>query len=214
MKGQTNPQAERAAAEQMSLQAQFFILRGGHLHTHRCGFHQALPTSCLQGGRAQAACGAFSRRDSPWTSAVGPWAPAPCSQWDLLSACSRVPCREPPGRPAAPWERSQLVASVCLMPSGEKLPFLLHYPASQRLRRPTLPGSWASLPFLSSAPLAALLAQLLKAPACALRCRPLSPWPPLFLAGVWVLNCVWLFETPWTPAHQVPLCMGFFRQDD
>lgn len=33
----------------MSLQAQLFILGGGHLHTHRCGFHQALFPSCLPG---------------------------------------------------------------------------------------------------------------------------------------------------------------------
>ena len=28
----------------------------------------------------------------------------------------------------------------------------------------------------------------------------------------WLLSCVWLFETPWTIAHQAPLSMGFSRQ--
>ena len=27
------------------------------------------------------------------------------------------------------------------------------------------------------------------------------------------LNCVWLFETPWTVTHQVPLCTGSSRQE-
>ena len=27
------------------------------------------------------------------------------------------------------------------------------------------------------------------------------------------LRCVWLFETPWTPAHQAPLSMGFSRRE-
>ena len=27
------------------------------------------------------------------------------------------------------------------------------------------------------------------------------------------LSCVWLFETPWTAAHQAPLSMGFSRQE-
>ena len=27
------------------------------------------------------------------------------------------------------------------------------------------------------------------------------------------LNCVWLFVTPWTVAHQAPLSMGFSRQE-
>ena len=27
------------------------------------------------------------------------------------------------------------------------------------------------------------------------------------------LSCVWLFETPWTVAHQAPLSMGFSRQE-
>ena len=26
-------------------------------------------------------------------------------------------------------------------------------------------------------------------------------------------SCVWLFETPWTGAHQVPLSMGFSKQE-
>ena len=29
----------------------------------------------------------------------------------------------------------------------------------------------------------------------------------------YVLNCVQLFETLWTVAHQAPLSMGFFRQE-
>ena len=28
-----------------------------------------------------------------------------------------------------------------------------------------------------------------------------------------LLSCVQLFATLWTVAHQVPLCMGFFRQE-
>ena len=28
-----------------------------------------------------------------------------------------------------------------------------------------------------------------------------------------VLNCVWLFEIPWTEAHQTLLSMGFSRQE-
>ena len=28
----------------------------------------------------------------------------------------------------------------------------------------------------------------------------------------WLLNCLWLFATPWTVAHQAPLSMGFSRQ--
>ena len=30
---------------------------------------------------------------------------------------------------------------------------------------------------------------------------------------VCALSCVWLFETPWTVAHQAPLFMGFSRQE-
>ena len=26
-------------------------------------------------------------------------------------------------------------------------------------------------------------------------------------------SCVWLFATPWTVAHQAPLCMGFSRKE-
>ena len=29
----------------------------------------------------------------------------------------------------------------------------------------------------------------------------------------WSLSCIWLFVTPWTVAHQVPLSWGFFRQE-
>ena len=29
----------------------------------------------------------------------------------------------------------------------------------------------------------------------------------------WLLNCVQLFATPWTVAHQAPLSMGFSRQE-
>ena len=28
-----------------------------------------------------------------------------------------------------------------------------------------------------------------------------------------VLTCAWLFSTPWTVAHQAPLCMGFSRRE-
>ena len=31
-----------------------------------------------------------------------------------------------------------------------------------------------------------------------------------FVVVQW-LSCVWLFLTPWTVAHQAPLCMGFFK---
>ena len=28
-----------------------------------------------------------------------------------------------------------------------------------------------------------------------------------------MLSCVWLFETPWTVAHQAPLCLEFSKQE-
>ena len=31
--------------------------------------------------------------------------------------------------------------------------------------------------------------------------------------GAYVISCVWRFVTSWTVAHQVPLCMGFPRQE-
>ena len=31
--------------------------------------------------------------------------------------------------------------------------------------------------------------------------------------GAYVISCVWRFVTSWTGAHQVPLCMGFPRQE-
>ena len=46
--------------------------------------------------------------------------------------------------------------------------------------------------------------------------EPPSPWVPCHCLCPHVLNhfsCVWLFATPWTITHQVPLSLGFFRQE-
>ena len=48
------------------------------------------------------------------------------------------------------------------------------------------------------------------------RRKPLFQPTCLPSKNMWVLSCfssVWLFETPWTIAHQAPLSMGFSRQD-
>ena len=37
--------------------------------------------------------------------------------------------------------------------------------------------------------------------------------PVLCCAGLSLFSYVWLFATPWTAAHQAPLCMGFSRQE-
>ena len=33
------------------------------------------------------------------------------------------------------------------------------------------------------------------------------------VCGVQSLSCIWVFETPWTVAHQPPLSLGFLRQE-
>ena len=38
-------------------------------------------------------------------------------------------------------------------------------------------------------------------------------FPKIILMCMCVLIHVWLFATPWIVAHQVPLSMGFFRQE-
>ena len=45
-------------------------------------------------------------------------------------------------------------------------------------------------------------------------------WVAISFSNAWkwkvkvnMLSCVWLFTTPWTAAHQVPLPMGFSRQE-
>ena len=42
---------------------------------------------------------------------------------------------------------------------------------------------------------------------------PLFCFPPIITCVCWSLNCVQLFTTPWTIAHQVPLSMEFSRQE-
>ena len=177
----------------MGLQAWVFILRGGHLHTPRCGFCQAMslpsprPSPTLQVGRSQAGCGAFSRRESPWTSAWGrglqylahsdiSFQPVPESRVESCQV-SQLP----------PGEWSQLMASVCLMASvGEAAS---HIPLS-RFPGPSVAHS-AHLFSITALPLfcptvVSLLAQLLKAPTCALLCRPL---PPCLLFSWLVCEC-------------------------
>ena len=45
-------------------------------------------------------------------------------------------------------------------------------------------------------------------------------WAAIFFSNAWkgkvqvkLLNCVWLFETPWTAAYQAPPSMGFSRRE-
>ena len=42
---------------------------------------------------------------------------------------------------------------------------------------------------------------------------PLFCFPPIITCVCWSLNCVQLFASPWTVAHQAPLSMEFSRQE-
>ena len=45
-----------------------------------------------------------------------------------------------------------------------------------------------------------------------IRC-PYKVWNPILCVCTSVFNSIWVFETPWTVACQVPLSMGFSRQE-
>lgn len=145
----------------MSLQARLFILRGGHLHTHtQVWLPSGVVPSCPPGPCQLCRLAVVKLVVALAADVIlhGPQRGAMVSSTLLtvisLSACSGLSCRELPGQPAAPWgmvptDGFCMSYGLC----GEKLHFILLYPASQGLRWPTVLISLASLPFLSSAPL-------------------------------------------------------------
>ena len=45
-------------------------------------------------------------------------------------------------------------------------------------------------------------------------CLIIQTFKEVLPSSLCMLSCVRLFETPWTVAHQVPLSMEYFRQED
>ena len=165
MKGQTNPQAERAAAEQMSLRAQFFILRGGHLHTHTgvASIRRCPPPVCRSAVvklLVALSADVILHGPQPWGHGLRHLAPR-----------FPAPSEAHPAR----------LLSITALP--------LFCPASCSAG-PTSEGPCLCSPLPASSP------------------------DPLFSWLACECSIVSDSETPWTAAHQVPLSMGFFRQDD